>query len=158
LIIAIFSTMLAATFGLGRMIRSLADAGQAPSFLIEKREIPVRGILFSGTAMLAAVGLGYLLPKGIYIFLVSSGGFSLLFAYLIILVTHYKFRIRNGCPPKGNCQMPGFPYTSWAAILALIIIIATMPLVPGQGSGLFAGILLILFYMILYFIWSRISV
>jgi len=150
LITAILSTMLAATFGLGRMIRSLADTGNAPSFLIDKGDIPLKGILFSGLAMLAGVSMAYLLPSNIYIFLVSSGGFSLLFAYLVILITHYRFRMINGCPPSGHCQLVGFPYTSWIAIISLIIIIATMPLIPGQGSGLFAGLVLVAFYVLNY--------
>lgn len=152
LVTAILSTMLAATFGLGRMVRSLADAGHAPSILIDKGDVPFRGIFFSGLAMLGSVSLGYVLPKEIYIFLVSSGGFSLLFAYVVILVTHYRHRRKNGCPPQGNCQLAGFPYTSWTAIASLIIVIATMPLVPGQGAGLYVGLMLTGFYLLLYFL------
>ena len=156
LVTAILSTMLAATFGLGRMVRSLAYAGHAPSFLNEKEDVPLRGILFSGTAMLTAASLGYLLPEQIYIFLVSSGGFSLLFAYLIILITHYRHRKRYGCPPQGHCQMVGFPYTSWIAIAGLLITIATMPFIPGQGSGLYVGLLLTGLYLLLYFVFRGI--
>lgn len=154
LVTAILSTMLAATFGLGRMVRSLADAGHAPSFLIDRENVPRKGILFSGGAMLAAASLGFILPKQIYLFLVSSGGFSLLFVYVVILFTHYCFRIKNGCPPQGRCQLTGFPYTSWIAIVSLIVVIATMPLIPGQGSGLYAGLLLVSFFFLLYFVFK----
>ncbi|MEL7596760.1 MAG: amino acid permease [Clostridiaceae bacterium] len=152
LVTAILSTMLAATFGLGRMIRSLAEEGCAPSWLRDKGNIPYRGIIFSGISMLLALGLGFLLPQRIYIFLVSSGGFSLLFTYLIIMTTHYKFRKKHGCPPQGNCQFPGYPYTSWIIIAALLITIITMPLIPGQGSGLVAGIVLLVFYSACYMV------
>ena len=154
LVTAILSTMLAATFGLGRMVRSLADAGHAPSLLKEKTDVPFRGILFSGAAMLAGVSLGDFLPRGIYIFLVSSGGFSLLFAYLIIMLTHYRYRIKNGCPPHGHCQLFGFPYTSWAAVVSLVVVIVSMPLISGQGSGLFAGLLLVGFYSLSYVVFK----
>lgn len=151
LVTAILSTMLAATFGIARTLRSLAAKGHAPSWLNDKGDIPYRGIIFSGGAMLIALLLGNILPKKIYVFLVSSGGFSFLFVYTVILITHYKFRKINGCPPKGKCQLPGYPYTTLLAIIALITIIASMPLVPGQGSGLSAGLLLIGFYSIIYF-------
>ncbi|MFX4263430.1 amino acid permease [Pelotomaculum propionicicum] len=154
MITAIISTMLAATFGLGRMVRSLADAGHAPAFLVDKGDVPLRGILFSGAAMLASVSLGYLLPRQIYLFLVSSGGFSLLFVYAIILITHNKHRRIYGCPPKGHCQLAGFPYTSWFAIAGLVAVIATMPLIPGQGSGLYVGLLLTGFYLMVYTIFK----
>lgn len=152
LITAIFSTMLAAMFGLGRMIRSLADDGHAPIWLRDKGDIPYRGIIFSGVAMLIGLFFGFVLPKQVYIFLVSSGGFSLLLTYLVILITHYKFRKNNGCPPNGKCQLPGYPYSSWIAIISLIAIIISMPLVPGQGYGLLAGLILASIYAGLYLI------
>lgn len=152
LIIAILSTMLASMFSLGRMIRSLAVKGHAPSWLKDRKDIPHKGILFSGAAMIAALFLSFVLPAEVYTFLASSGGYSLLFTYLVILLTHYKFRKNNGCPPSGKCQLPGYPYSSWIAIVGIVIIILSMPLVEGQGYGLAAGILLTVIYTILYFI------
>lgn len=150
LVTAILSTMLAATFGLGRMMRSLADEGYAPAWLKDNNNIPYRGILFSGIAMLLAFVLAFILPQQVYLFLVSSGGFSLLFTYVVILLTHFSFRKQHGCPPQGKCQLPGYPYTSWIAIVAMLGIIASMPLIPGQGSGLIAGLILIAIYSFSY--------
>ncbi len=152
LVSAILSTMLAATFGIARMVRSLADTGHAPSWLRDKGDIPYKGIIFSGLSMLAGLSLGFILPRKIYLFLVSSGGFALLFVYLIILLTHYKFRKIYGCPPRGKCRLPGYPYTTWAGILVLSAIITSMPLIEGQGSGLIAGFLLVIFFTVLYLI------
>lgn len=155
LIIAILSTMLAAMFGLGRMVRSLAIDRHAPSWLKDEGNIPRRGILFSGTGMLAGMTLGFILPKTVYLFLISSGGFSLLFSYSIILATHYKFRKTYGCPPTGRCQLSGYPYTSWLAIVSCVASIVSMPLVPGQGAGLVAGLTLVFLYIAVYFVRAR---
>lgn len=155
LVTAILSTMLAAMFGLGRMIRSLADEGHAPAWVKDKGDIPYRGILFSGLAMLVGLAFGFLLPQQVYLFLVSSGGFALLSAYVIILATHYQYRKSCGCPPKGKCQLPGYPYTSWLALAGSLAVIISMPLIPGQGSGLVAGMILIAFFTGLYFVKSR---
>ncbi|HNX29664.1 MAG TPA: amino acid permease [Syntrophomonadaceae bacterium] len=152
LVTAILSTMLASVFGLGRMLRSLADGGDAPAFLIDRGDVPLKGILFSGIAMLLGVSMAFVLPNRIYLFLVSSAGFSLLLTYLVIMLTHLSFRTRFGCPPKGNCQLAGYPYTTWAAIISLVIVIVTMPLISGQGSGLFAGLVLLVLYSAAYFI------
>ena len=150
LVTAILSTMLAATFGLGRMMRSLVKEGHAPHWLKDKGDVPYRGIGFSGAAMFAGLSLSFLLPKQVYLFLVGSSGFSLLFTYLIILLSHYKFRKKHGCPPKGSCQLPWYPYTSWAAVFATAAILISMPLVPGQGAGMLAGVFLVMFYLICY--------
>lgn len=150
LVSAILSTMLAATFGLGRMIRSLADEGHAPAMLKGEGGVPYRGILFSGGAMLAGLGLGLLLPANVYTFLVSSGGFALLFTYAAIVASHLRLRKLNGCPGNGECQLPGYPFTSWFALISLIIVIGSMPLVTGQGTGLVAGLLLLVLFSVAY--------
>ncbi len=155
LVTAILSTMLAAMFGLGRMIRSLAEEGHGPTWLRDNGEIPYRGIVFSGVAMLAGLGLGLLLPAQVYLFLVSSGGFALLFSYMVILASHYKLRKLHGCPPQGKCQLPGFPVTSWVALASILLIIASMPLIPGQGAGLFAGLSFVALFSLVYFVNKR---
>jgi L-asparagine transporter-like permease len=148
LITAILSTMLAAMFGLGRMIRSLADEGHAPNWLQDKKDVPYRGILFSGFAMLLGLGLGLLLPE-VYLFLVSSGGFALLFTYAAIMATHIRFRLKNGCP-EGKCKMPGYPYSSWVVLICMIAIIFSMPFISGQTSGLITGFIMIGLYTLIY--------
>ncbi|MEZ4357375.1 MAG: amino acid permease [Eubacteriales bacterium] len=149
LITAILSTMLAAMFGLGRMMRSLVDEGLAPNFLKDKKDVPYKGILFSGLAMLVGLGIGILMPR-VYLFLISSGGFAALFTYMIIMATHMKFRKKNGCPPDGKCQLIGYPYTSIIVLICLILIIISMPFIEGQGIGLIAGLIIVALYTAIY--------
>lgn len=151
LVTAILSTMLASMFGLGRMMRSVADEGHAPKWLKDKKDVPYRGIIFSGIAMLFGLGLGLLFPS-VYLFLISAGGFATLLTYAAILATHIRFRRCNGCPPHGKCQMPGYPLTSWIALISLIVIIISMPLIPGQTSGLIAGVIMTVLYAVIYLI------
>lgn len=154
---AILSTMLASTFGLGRMIRSLADERHAPYWLKDKTDIPYRGILFSGAAMLAGLALGFVLPKSVYVFLISSGGFSLLFAYFVIVASHYEWRRRTPCSAEAFCQLPLFPYSSWLGLLGIIGIVASMPFIAGQSAGLLAGLALIALYSGLYYVKKRLA-
>lgn len=151
LIFAILSAMLAAIFGLGRMIRSLTDEGHAPEWLKDEKEVPYRGILFSGFVMLVGLGFGLLFPR-VYLVLISTGGFALLFTYAVIMASHIRFRSRNGCPPDGNCQMPGFPYTSWIALISLILVLICMPFIPGQEIGLISGMVMVLFFAGVYYL------
>lgn len=148
LISAILSTMLAAMFGIGRMIRSLVEDGLGPRFLKDKTEVPYRGILFSGFIMLLALYVGMLFPR-VYLFLISSGGFALLFTYIILMITHIRFRKVNGMP-KGNVRLHGFPYSSFFTLIGLIIAMIGMPFVAGQTAGFFAGIALVVFFSVSY--------
>lgn len=150
LVSAILSTMLASVFGLGRMLRSLAEEGHTPAWMRDRTDIPYRGILISGGAMLAGLGLGMLLPQGVYLFLVSSGGFALLFSYVIIMASHYMLRKRHGGPFTERKGLRFYPYSSWIAIVSLVGILASMPLVPGQGGGLAAGVMFVLLFSGIY--------
>lgn len=149
LIFAILSAMLASLFGLGRMIRSLTDEGYAPRWLKDKKDVPYKGILFSGLAMLVGLGFGLFFPR-VYLVLIATGGFSLIFTYAIIMASHIRFRQRKGCPPDGNCQMPGFPYTSWITLISMIIVLLCMPFIPGQGIGLIAGLVMVVMFSLIY--------
>jgi L-asparagine transporter-like permease len=155
LMTAILSTMLAAMFGLGRMIRSLADAGQAPRWLKDDTDIPRRGILFSGFGMLVGLGFGFLLPR-VYLFLVSSGGFAALLTYTAIVATHIRFRKKNGCP-TGKCKMRGYPYSSLFVLISLIAVMLSMPLIPGQGYGFIAGLIITALYYVAYLIMKHVK-
>lgn len=155
LISAILSTMLASIFGLGRMLRSLIDEGLGPHVLKDKTDVPYKGILFSGLIMLVALLIGLLFPK-VYLFLISSGGFSLIFTYIVLMLTHIRFRKKNGLP-EGKCRLGGFPYSSFFTLIGLLIAIFSMPFVAGQTSGFIAGIVLILFYSVCYFIMKLVA-
>lgn len=157
LISASLSAMLAAVFGLGRMVRSLTDEGHAPKWLKDKKDVPYRGIIFSGVAMLLGLGFGFLFPR-VYLVLITSGGFALIFTYVVIMASHIRFRKKNGCPPEGKCQMPGFPYTSWIALISLILVLFSMPFISGQTAGLISGIAMVIIYSLIFLVMkSRIS-
>lgn len=157
LVSAILSTMLASVFGLGRMIRSLADEGHTPAWMKDRSDVPYRGILISGGAMLLGLGLGLLLPQNVYLFLVGSGGFSLLFAYVMIMASHYKLRKSGRLAVPKRHGMFGYPITSWIAMVSLVAILISMPLVPGQGSGLVAGISFVLLFVAIYAVKWRVQ-
>ncbi|ADU52309.1 amino acid permease-associated region [Thermaerobacter marianensis DSM 12885] len=141
LVTAILSTMLAVMFSLGRVVRSLAEDGMGPAWLVDRGPVPRRGIVFSGAVMLAGVALGYLVPRQVYVFLVSAGGFALLLVYASIVAAHWRLRRQaEAGGRRGVPLVPGFPWSSALVLAVLLAIMAGMPLVPGQESGLLAGL------------------
>lgn len=157
LITAVLSTMLASMFGLGRIMRSLVDEGHAPLWLKDKKDVPYRGILFSGVGMLVGLGIGLLFPR-VYLFLISSGAFAMLFTYAVIMATQIRLRKTTGCPPLGKCQVPGYPYTSWIVLISVILIIASIPFISGQASGLIVGIIMVTAYIFIYLIFKSVKI
>ena len=151
LITAILSTMLAAMFGVGRIMRSLAKDKLAPGWLNDKQSVPYRGILFSGLSMLVALWVGMLFPS-VYLFLVSAGGFSILFAYAMIMATHIRFRRKKLLPADGSSQKRLFPYASLVTLLALLAVMIGMPFVKGQGTGMLAGGMILLLYSVTFLV------
>jgi L-asparagine transporter-like permease len=150
LISAILSTMLASVFGISRMLRSLVEDGLGPSILKDKTDVPYRGILFSGLCMILSLYVGLLFPR-VYLFLISSGGFALLFTYIVLMITHIRYRQKNG-KPVGNCRLYGFPYSSLFTLFGLLVALLAMPFVSGQASGFFAGISFIVFFSLAYIV------
>jgi L-asparagine transporter-like permease len=68
------------------------------------------------------------------------------------MATHIRFRKKHGCPPGGKCQMPWYPYSTWAVFICMILIILSMPFISGQTSGLIAGVLMIVSFTACYLI------
>ncbi|MNW62302.1 hypothetical protein D3C74_404230 [compost metagenome] len=66
------------------------------------------------------------------------------------MASHYRLRKRHGGPLIRQHGLRGYPYTSWIAILSLVAILASMPLIPGQGGGLAAGVMFVLFFSGIY--------
>ncbi|MBP2032026.1 L-asparagine transporter-like permease [Clostridium algifaecis] len=139
MVTAILSTMLAAMFGLGRMIRSLANENYAPAWLKDKKDVPYRGMLFSGFTMLLGLVISFLFPRA-YVFLVSSGGFAVIFTYIMIVASEIKLR-------KNNLNIY---IISWITLISLIVILFSMPFISGQTSGLIVGLMIIGIYLLIY--------
>lgn len=137
---AVLSTMLAGMFGLGRMVRSLADEGYTPVILKDRKNVPYRGIIFSGLSMFIGLVIGLLFPK-VYLFLISSGGFALMFTYAAIVASQIRMQKK---------KRKKYTYASWFTLVVLIGVICSMPFVQGQFAGLVAGSLIVLLYSLIY--------
>lgn len=151
LITAILSTSLASMFGVGRMMGSLAADELAPGWLKEKQAVPYRGILFSGLFMLLALWFGMFFPSA-YLFLISAGGFSILFAYAMIMATHVRFRRMKLLPADEQTQKARFPYASLLTLLTLLAAMVGMPFIEEQVTGMIAGVTILLVYATVYLV------
>jgi amino acid transporter, AAT family len=128
ILVAALSAMNSQLYITTRMMFSLSRAGHAPRRFgtLNRRGVPVQALLFSSLGIALATVLSIFAPSSAFILMVSISAFGTLFAWLMIFVTHYRFRrerSRIGAPPL-RFRMVGYPATTFlgAALMAAILL------------------------------------
>lgn len=112
-----------------RMLFGLAEQGNAPGFLkkLNKNHVPIKAILVSGIFAAICIVVNKLIPEkalGILMSLVVS---SLMINWLMISITHLKFRKRKR-EEQIKTKFPSFiyPLSNYICLIFLIGILAIM--------------------------------
>lgn len=155
---AILSAMNSNMYGAPRMLKSLAERHDAPAFLAKSKQegVPLAAVLISCACLLIVVGISYLLPQKIFVYIASASGVTLLLNWLVIAFTHLRFR-RRSKSHQGNqkARQVGFPYTTATAIALLLVALATSALSSNQLVGLVIGLCIVLLLAVFYFFMTR---
>jgi L-asparagine transporter-like permease len=140
---AILSAMNSNMYGVPRMLKSLAERHDAPSFLAKsnRKGVPKYAVLISSICLIVVVGISYFLPQNILVYTASASGVTVLINWLIIALTYVRFR-----------QTSSFPYAAVIAITLLLVAIATSALSSNQLVGLVIGVCLVLIFAAFYFL------
>ncbi|WP_235921538.1 amino acid permease [Lentzea tibetensis] len=115
-------------YSTGRILRSLAQKGEAPAFTgkMNSSHVPYGGILFTAGAYLFGVVLNYTVPKEAFdiAIAVASLGVVATWATLIICQMRLRQKAMAGLIERPAYRMPGAPYTNWLTLgfLALVIV------------------------------------
>ena len=142
-----------------RMIFSLSRAGYAPESLgrVSQKGTPFAALLFSAGGLAAAVLFAFLFPASAYVYMLGISLFGGLFAWLMIFITHLRFRKywdarRDLALP---IRMNYFPYITILGGTAVLAILISTWWVDGMRVTLQAGVPWLLFLSVLYFTWGR---
>lgn len=124
-----------------RMLYGLAQQGNAPKFLnyIGKSGVPVRCVLFSSALVGVSVVLNFLFPGKIFMYVMSIATLAIIINWIMILITHNKFRKKIGPveTEKLGFKMPFYPYTNYVSLAYLVMIVVLMALIPDMRVSLF---------------------
>ena len=127
-----------------RMIFSLARGGYAPAALgrLSPSGAPVPALLVTAGGLGIATVISILSPDRAYVLLFGIALFGGLFAWLIVFLTHLRFRPawQRAGGRRLPVQMRGYPYTSLLGAAALVAILITTWWVEGMRPALLAGI------------------
>jgi len=128
ILVAALSAMNSQLYITTRMMFSLARAGDAPRRLgeLSGRGVPLNSLLLSSLGIALAAALSVIAPQSSFILMVAVSSFGALFTWMMIFVTHYRFRRarqRSGAP-RLRFRMRGFPYTTLlgAGLMAAVLL------------------------------------
>jgi AAT family amino acid transporter len=142
-----------------RMMFSLSRGGYAPAAFgrLSKRGVPVPALLASTLGLAIALAVAVIYPNSAFVYLYGVSLFGILFVWLMIFVTHIRFRPR--WEAAGGRPLParliGYPYTSIIGAVAMVAILVTTWWVEGMRITLIAGIPWLSALTIIYFIVKR---
>jgi L-asparagine permease len=116
-------------YSTGRILRALADKGEAPKFTakMNSHHVPYGGILFTSGAYVAGVVLNYIVPKEAFDIAIAIAALGVVGTWATLIVCQMRLRSAalRGELERPSYRMPGAPYTGWAtlAFLALVIVL-----------------------------------
>lgn len=151
-LLAIISAMNSGLYGASRVLFTQAVDGRIPKIFahLSKKKIPVYAIMLCTFALYTGVIISLFAGSKTFEFLMGSLGYTVLFIWLIIAVAHLKSRKKQ--PERTSAYVvKWFPYTTWAAIIALSailigIIFTTSIIVTGITLAIYIFITLTYIY------------
>ncbi|MGH4028302.1 amino acid permease [Actinomycetota bacterium Odt1-20B] len=128
--VALLSALNANLYGSSRMVFSLAERGEAPKGLLKVSPggVPRRAVLASVAFGFVSVFLNLKWPDTVFSYLLNAVGAVLLFVWALIAVSQLRLRrrIEREAPERLVLKMWGFPYVTWAALVAMAVVIGLM--------------------------------
>ena len=127
-----------------RMLFSLSRGGYAPKVFgnVNRRGTPVNALLASTGGLALAVWMAKAYKDSAFVYLFGIALFGGLFVWLLIFITHLRFRMmwqREGGRAL-SVRMPLYPYTSILGALLVTAILATTWWVEGMQPALLSGV------------------
>ena len=113
-------------YSTGRMLRTLADNGEAPRVFskLSSTKTPAFGITVSVLFMGIGVILNYIVPEKAFGYVVSVATAAGIWTWLMILISHVLYRraVDAGRLPASSFPAPGGAKCSWVAIVFLLFV------------------------------------
>lgn len=142
ILISVLSVLNSALYVSSRMLYVLTRHGDAPQALVKlnRRGVPARAILLATSVGVLAVVAQVIFPGQVFTFLVNSSGAVAIFMYLIIAASELRLRRRMD-PKTMKFKMWGYPYLTYATIIAFSVVLIAMAILPKSRTELVTSLL-----------------
>ncbi|MEV4613992.1 amino acid permease [Kitasatospora sp. NPDC049258] len=128
-------------YSTGRMLRDLAQRGQAPGGLtrLNGRRTPAAAITVSALLMGLGVVLNYLVPAKAFEYITSVATVCGLWTWAVILICQLRYRRawQAGRLPAPTFRAPGGSWPSWAALAFLVLVVVLIAIDPDSRISLY---------------------
>ena len=117
-----------------RMLYSLSRGRYAPSWVghLSHKGVPHRALALSSVGMIAAILLAVFAPSNAFLRLYGTAVAGMFYVWGVILLTHLRFRRAIGPAWHGlPLRLPGYPWPTLAALIAMTAIACTTFWVHG---------------------------
>ena len=141
---AALSSVNSGLYSTGRILRSLADKGEAPSFVsrMNRRHVPYGGIMFTSVAYLLGVVLNYLVPKDAFDIAIAIASLGVITTWATLVFCQMRLRqaALRGELERPAYRMPWAPYSGWATLAFLALVVVLMGFSDGAEKVAFYSI------------------
>jgi L-asparagine transporter-like permease len=144
---AVLSCLNSGLYVTSRVLFTLAAHGDAPQALVavNARRVPVRAILMATGFALLAGAPSMLGAEQVFTFLVNASGALMLIVYGLVAWAELpvRRRLEREAPERLSIRMWLFPAGSFAALAAILAILAAMGLTPALRPQLLCSLLVL---------------
>jgi L-asparagine permease len=127
---AAVSSLNAGLYSTGRTLRSMAINGSAPKFTarMSSAGVPYAGILLTGCFTLAGIVLNLIVPAHAFNIALDLSTLGVVAAWGTIILCQLGLyrRSQRGIMARPSFRLPGAPYTSYATLLFLAVVVVLM--------------------------------
>ena len=143
-LVAALSAMNSQLYTTSRMMFSLSRAKQAPKIFgaTNADGVPVAAILVSSLGAGVAMFINAFWPKESFVWMMSIAMFGAMFAWFMVFVTHFAFRLRRDKEgqPRTAFRMWGFPWLTLLGAALMLAVLITTALTPEFRLTLAFGV------------------
>ncbi|MGW2262708.1 amino acid permease [Streptomyces sp. NPDC001780] len=134
---AAMSSLNSGLYSTGRILRSMAKSGSAPTFtgVMSRSQVPYGGILLTSGVCVLGVGLNFVVPKDAFEIVLNFAAIGILSTWAMIMICHLLFwrKARTGEVVRPGYRLPGSPYTEVVTLVFLASVLVLMWADGGAG-------------------------
>jgi GABA permease len=137
---AVLSCLNSAFYVCSRVLFVLAANGDASQSLVKlnKRQVPARSVMIGAIAGILGILAATEAPQHVFDFLVSSAGAVIVFVYMAVPLAQIRLRRQRerAGEPLPSISMWWFPWGSYIALAAMVVVLVAMAFTPGLDRDL----------------------